>query len=58
LKENKMKTNEAIVYFGGIKSLAKALDIWPHPIYRWKENPPILRQYQIERLTDGELKAE
>tara|TARA_R110000737_G_scaffold67947_1_gene96043 strand:- start:754 stop:915 length:162 start_codon:yes stop_codon:yes gene_type:complete len=53
-----MKTNEAIVYFGGIKSLAKALDIWPHPIYRWKENPPILRQYQIERLTDGELKAE
>ena len=53
-----MTTKEAIEYFGSIKKLADALGIWPHPIYRWKENPPKLRQFEIERLTDGELKAD
>ncbi len=53
-----MTTKEAIDYYGSIKKLADALGIWPHPIYRWKEHPPKLRQFEIERLTDGKLKAE
>jgi hypothetical protein len=52
-----MTTKEAIDHFGGIKKLAEALGIWPHPIYRWGEHPPKLRQFEIERLTNGELKA-
>jgi hypothetical protein len=54
----KMTTQEAIDHFGGIKKLAEALGIWPHPIYRWGEHPPKLRQFEIERLTNGELKAQ
>jgi transcriptional repressor of cell division inhibition gene dicB len=57
-KENKMKTSEAIEHFGSIKKLADALGIWPHPIYRWKDSPPKLRQFELERLTDGELVAD
>ena len=53
-----MTTEEAIKHFGSKKKLADALGIWPHPIYRWKESPPPLRQFQIERLTKGELKAD
>lgn len=53
-----MKTIEAIKHFGSVKDLASALKIWPHAIYRWGENPPKLRQYEIERLTDGELKVD
>ncbi len=53
-----MTTKDAIAYYGGIKELAAALGIWPHPIYRWKDSPPELRQYQLERLSNGELKAD
>jgi hypothetical protein len=52
-----MTTNEAINYFGGRKKLAETLGIWPHVIYRWGENPPRLRQFELERITNGELKA-
>lgn len=53
-----MKTSEAIAAFGGVKNLADALGIWPHPIYRWGENVPELRAYQIKailakRATEG-----
>lgn len=53
-----MTTKEAIEYFGGAKSLAQALDIWPTAISRWKEHPPRLRQFEIEKLTDGKLKVD
>ena len=52
-----MKTKEAISYFGGIKQLAKELEIWPHVIYRWGDNPPMARQYEIEVKTNGILRA-
>lgn len=52
-----MTTKEAIEYFGGKKELAKALGIWPHSIYRWGERPPKLRQFELERITEGKLKA-
>ena len=53
-----MKTKEAIEYYGGIKQLAEALGIWPHVIYRWGDNPPLARQYELEVKTGGKLRAE
>ncbi|WP_345854220.1 Cro/CI family transcriptional regulator [Shewanella algae] len=57
-----MKTNIAIEYFGGKRGgrtrLAKALGISPSSISQWEENVPKLRAYQLERLTNGELKAD
>ena len=53
-----MTTDEAILYFGDRKKMAEALGIWPHGTYRWGEFPPMLRQFQMERLTDGKLVAE
>lgn len=54
----KVKTEQAIKYFGGRKELAQALGIWPHNISRWGTYPPELQQYRLERMTQGELKAE
>jgi hypothetical protein len=52
-----MTTDEAIKHFGGIKELARLVDIWPHAISRWGEYPPILRQYQIAHLSGHMLKV-
>ena len=56
--EQTMTTDEAIRHYGSKAKLAAALGIWPHGIYRWGESPPILRQYQIEKLTRRELVAD
>ena len=53
-----MTTDEAIAYFGDRKKMAEALGIGLHGTYRWGDHPPKLRQFQIERLSDGELVAD
>lgn len=53
-----MKTREATRYFGGASALARVLVIDRNAVYQWGEHPPIGRQYQIEVLTDGALRAE
>ncbi len=53
-----MTTKEAINYFGTIKALASAIGIWPHAVYKWGDRPPLPRQYQIEVITKGALKAD
>jgi len=53
-----MTTEEAKKYFGGIKGLATAIDVWPHVIYRWGKFPPMPRQYELEVKSGGKLKAE
>ncbi|NYT74225.1 Cro/Cl family transcriptional regulator [Halomonas sp. QX-2] len=54
-----MKTEDAIKHFGGKKiELAKALKISPSAVTMWGEEIPLLRQYQLERITDGALKAD
>lgn len=53
----KMKTKDAIEYFGDIKSLAAALDMWPHSIYRWGDTVPLQRQYELQVKTKGALVA-
>ena len=52
-----MTTDEAIAHFGDRKQMAKALGIGLHGTYRWGESPPKLRQFEIERISAGELKA-
>ena len=52
-----MKTADAIAAFGGVNKLAAALKIWPQSIYQWGEYVPESRQYQIQVLTKGKLKA-
>jgi DNA-binding transcriptional regulator YdaS (Cro superfamily) len=54
-----MKTSEAIAHYSGNKSaLARALGIDQSSVYDWGEFPPPARQLQLERITDGGLKAE
>ena len=54
-----MKRSEAISFFDGIPNLARALNISYEAVRQWPEDGvPELRQYQIEVLTNGRLKAE
>lgn len=60
-----MRTKDAIKYFKGPSNLAAKLrrqdgrlGINRQAIYGWGEYPPVGRQYEIEVLTDGELKAD
>ena len=53
-----MTTYEAIAFFGSRKKMAEVLNIWPHGTYRWGDYPPRLRQFEIERISKGELKVE
>ena len=52
-----MTLQEAINYFGSKSNLARALKISRQSVQTWSE-VPMLRQFQIERLTKGKLKAE
>ena len=52
-----MKTKDAIKHFGNKAKLAKALNISKSAITQWPDDVPALRAFQIERLTDGQLKA-
>lgn len=53
-----MKTQQAIDHYGSATALADALSVTLPAISQWGEFPPDKRQLQIERLTDGALKAE
>ncbi|WP_027855567.1 Cro/CI family transcriptional regulator [Marinobacterium litorale] len=54
-----MKRSEAIQYFDGIPALAKALGITYEAVRQWPEDGiPPLRQFQIQVMTNGELKAD
>lgn len=53
-----MKKQEAIQYFGSLVNLAKALGIGHSAISQWSEDIPQRRAYEIERITNGALKAD
>lgn len=53
-----MKTHEAIEHFGSQVKLAAAVGVTQASVSKWLEYPSDKRQLQIERLTDGLLKAE
>lgn len=51
-----MTKSQAIKHFGSISALAKALGVTYEAVRQWADVPE-LRQYQIERITNGALKA-
>ena len=51
-----MKRQTAIDYYGSIPKLARALNITYEAVRQWGDEVPELRQYQLEKLTNGELK--
>lgn len=53
-----MTTSDAIAKFGSNGALARALGCSPAAISQWDKYPPRLRQFQIESITRGELRAE
>lgn len=53
-----MKKAEVIAHFGGVTETAKALGIKSQAVSQWPDDVPELRKYQIEKITNGTLKAE
>ena len=53
-----MKTSEAITFAGGSFKLSQLLNVTSGSISQWGEYPPDGRQLQIEKLSNGALKAE
>lgn len=52
-----MTKKQAIDHFGSTSALARALGVTYEAVRQWGDEVPELRQYQIERLTGGALKA-
>lgn len=52
-----MLTKDAIAYFGSQAALARALGIKQPSVAEWGTHVPPLRQFQIERISKGELTA-
>lgn len=52
-----MTKTQAIKHFGSVSALAKAINVTYEAVRQWAVVPE-LRQYQIERITQGALKAE
>jgi hypothetical protein len=52
-----MKTAAAVKFFGSVKDLAEKLEISDKAIYQWGEDVPEPRNFQIEVLSGGQLKA-
>jgi hypothetical protein len=53
-----MNRSECIAYFGSLNRLAKALEITTSAVRQWGEQIPRARQYEIERITFGALRAD
>lgn len=52
-----MNKKEAVGYYGSAHALARALGVTDGAVSQW-ETIPILRQFQLEVLTQGKLMAE
>lgn len=52
-----MKTSKAIQHYGSRSALADALGISVAAISQWGEVVPVRRQWELEYLTGGKLKA-
>jgi len=53
-----MKTKDAIAHFKSPSKLAEALGIKAPSVYSWGKHVPKQRQYELERITNGALKAD
>jgi len=54
----RMRTTEAVSWAGGVRRLAERLGLSVQAIYAWGDYPPMLRQYELEIISGGQLKAE
>jgi DNA-binding transcriptional regulator YdaS (Cro superfamily) len=52
-----MNVSEAVAHFGSKSKLAAALGIKPSAVTMWGQTIPLTRQYQIQVLSKGRLKA-
>ena len=52
-----MKTADATAHFGSVRALAEALDISVQAVYDWGDEVPNGRAYQLQVITNGDLKA-
>ena len=52
-----MTKDEVLAYYGTQVKLAQALGITQAAVAQWRE-VPMLRQYQLERLTGSRLKVQ
>jgi len=53
-----MTKADAVQFFGSGVGLAKAIGVNKATISQWGDYPPYPRQFQIQVLTKGRLKAE
>lgn len=53
-----MKTSEVIEHYGSKAAIAQALGISKASVTNWGAEPPAGRQYQLQILTKGKLKAD
>lgn len=53
-----MTMKKALKYFGTQAKIAEALKISQAAVAQWGDKVPPLRQYQIERITKGELRVD
>ncbi len=53
-----MTTKEVIDYFETQVAIAKALGITQSAVSQWDDRPPMMRQYQIQIVTQGGLRAD
>lgn len=53
-----MTFDEALRYFGTQARMARAVGVSRAAILKWTDGVPLLRQYQLERVTGGDLVAD
>lgn len=53
-----MFTKDVIAHFGSQAAVARALGIAQPSVWEWGDHPPPLRQLQLERITNGALRAD
>lgn len=53
-----MNTVQAVAHFGSKRELSKVLGVGRSAVSNWGESIPIARQYQLQIITKGKLKAD
>lgn len=53
-----MKKEIVIQHFGSVTELSKHLNVTTQSISQWGDNVPQRRAFEIERITNGALKAD
>lgn len=53
-----MKTSELVVYFKSIQGIANFFEISRDSVYKWGDEVPESRQFELEVKTNGALKSD